>query len=152
MRPYLNGDKWRWTMDTCFSDVIRQCKVKERDGQYGTWLFPELEENLIKLHDMGYAHSVEVWEGDKLIGGLYGLSLGRIFYGESMFAHVSNASKYGFIQLVRWLEGKDFKMIDCQQETGHLMSLGAETISGKLFLDNLKENILEPTKMGEWHP
>jgi len=150
MRPFLNGDKWRWTIDTCFQDVLHRCRDKKRAGQEGTWLFEELEEVIIQLHKAGYAHSVEVWQDDKLIGGLYGLSLGRIFYGESMFADVSNASKYGFIQFVRWLQQNEHDMIDCQQETPHLMSMGAETISQKRFHDTLKSNIFNPTKTGKW--
>jgi len=150
MRPYLNGDKFRWTIDTAFKQVMANCKQKQRAGQQGTWIFEELQEVFHELHEQGYAHSIEVWEGDELVGGLYGMALGRIFFGESMFAHKSNASKYGFIQLVKWLEAKGFWLIDCQQETQHLMSLGAEMISSDTFYGTLRKNILQTFVSGKW--
>jgi len=93
---------------------------------------------------------VEVWQEDELVGGLYGLALGKIFYGESMFANVSNASKYGFIQLTSWLKERGFWVIDCQQRTQHLLSMGAETISADRFMDLLRKNVMEENSIGEW--
>jgi leucyl/phenylalanyl-tRNA--protein transferase len=104
----------------------------------------------IQLHKMGYAHSVEVWLDNELVGGLYGISLGKVFFGESMFAKVSNASKFGFISLVKQLIKKDFILIDCQQETKHLESLGASAIKRKDFIDILNHNNIEETYIGSW--
>ncbi len=150
MRPYLNGKRFRWSIDTAFSDVIAGCRQSDRKGQNGTWILQELEDSFTTLHNRGYAHSVEVWEDDKLVGGLYGLALGRIFFGESMFANVSNASKFGFINFVQFLQEKGFWLIDCQQRTQHLLSLGAETISGERFMDYLRKNIFESGFPGQW--
>lgn len=142
MRNVLNRDLFRVTYDTAFPDVIAQCKRIYRPGQGGTWISDEMMDAYIELHDMGHAHSVEVWDGELLVGGLYGIILGKIFYGESMFAHTSNASKVGFIHLVRKLESLGFELIDCQQETPHLTSLGARLIDGTTFLDHLRQNAL----------
>lgn len=150
MRPYLNGDKFAWTLDQAFPQVIRHCKQKKREGQAGTWIYDKLEEAFLELHRRGVAHSVEVWQEGELVGGLYGIALGKIFYGESMFANVSNASKYGFIQLTRWLEERGYWVIDCQQRTQHLLSLGAETISAERFMGMLRKNILEENAIGKW--
>jgi leucyl/phenylalanyl-tRNA--protein transferase len=104
----------------------------------------------IQLHKKGYAHSVEVWLDNELVGGLYGISLGKVFFGESMFAKVSNASKFGFISLVNQLKQKGFLLIDCQQETKHLESLGANAIKRKDFIDILNHNNIEETYIGSW--
>jgi leucyl/phenylalanyl-tRNA--protein transferase len=103
-----------------------------------------------KLHLYGAAHSIEVWSGSDLVAGLYGLSLGKIFFGESMFTRVSNGSKYGFIKLVRKLKEAKYKLIDCQQNTTHLRSLGACMIAQEDFLDCLKTNMLCPEDLGSW--
>ncbi len=151
MRPYLNGNKFTHTIDTAFSQVINNCGKSVRKGQQGgTWLTEELTANMCNLHEQGYAHSIEVWKEDELVGGLYGLSLGKMFFGESMFATESNASKYAFIKLVQWLKEKDYWMIDCQQETGHLGRLGARLISHEDFHNTLRKNIFEPTLIGNW--
>ena len=150
MRPYLNGNRFRWSLDTAFPQVIRNCKQIKRNGQNGTWLYDRLEDTFLELHQLGLAHSVEVWEGEELVGGLYGLALGNIFFGESMFAKVSNASKYGFIQLCRWLDKHGFTMVDCQQRTQHMLSMGAETISKEAFMKRLRFNVFESTKLGPW--
>ena len=150
MRPYLNGNRFRWSLDTAFSQVIRNCKEMKREGQSGTWIYDRLEETFLELHQQGLAHSVEVWEGDKLVGGLYGLALGKIFFGESMFAKASNASKYGFIQLCKWLDTQGFTMVDCQQRTQHMLSMGAETISKEAFIAKLRLNIFEDHNLGPW--
>lgn len=150
MRPFLNGSRFTWTMDTAFKEVMTHCKHKVRSGQEGTWIFEELQSVFLELHERGHAHSVEVWEDDELVGGLYGIALGRIFFGESMFANVSNASKFGFIKLVSWLKAQGFWLIDCQQETQHLTSLGAEMISSDTFYGTLKKNILQPSVSGKW--
>jgi len=150
MRSYLNQNKFKVSFDLNFEGVIDRCKLKARPGQGGTWITPELKNAFMDLHQRGFVHSVEVWQDDELVGGLYGMALGKIFYGESMFADVPNASKFGFIKLVHFLEKKGFKLIDCQQETQHLMSLGAETISKLTFYKYLKQNIFEPHYKGKW--
>lgn len=99
---------------------------------------------------MGYAHSVEIWDGDELVGGLYGLAIGKIFFGESMFANKANASKFGFIHLAKYLERQGFELIDCQQDTPHLRSLGAELIDKETFFAALKRNMLYPDKYSNW--
>jgi len=104
---YLNQNRFNHIIDKDFTAVLERCKNQKRKGQEGTWLFPKLQQNLIQLHKLGYALSVEVWQNDELVGGLYGISLGKIFYGESMFTSVSNASKFGFIRLAQWLEQRD---------------------------------------------
>ena len=136
--------------DTAFSQVIQQCKTVARKGQEGTWITPEMQEAYIHLHKMGYAHSVEAWKNGSLVGGLYGVAIGRCFFGESMFALESNASKTAFIALSRALEEREYKLIDCQVHTDHLESLGAEFISRETFLDFLDDNKNLPTDQGSW--
>jgi leucyl/phenylalanyl-tRNA--protein transferase len=151
MRPYFNQKKFRVTFDTQFKEVMTACQLQYRKGQGGgTWITDEMIDSYAELHQMGFAHSVEIWQGDELVGGLYGISLGKIFFGESMFAKVSNASKFGFISLVQKLKELDFWLIDCQQRTKHLESLGGEFISRKEFLSFMEKNKLEKTKQGNW--
>jgi len=142
MRPYLNQKKFEWSIDRDFEAVIRSCQKNEREGQQGgTWITSGIVQSFCELHEMGYAHSVEVWQSGELVGGLYGMALGKIFFGESMFTKVSNASKFGFICLVRKLEEWGFQLIDCQQETRHLMSMGARSIDREDFLQCLEQNV-----------
>lgn len=143
MRPYFNQNKFQVSFDKKFSSVIKGCKETGKRSERGTWITDEMEEAYAALHEKGLAHSVEVWEGGTLVGGLYGLALGKVFFGESMFAKKSNASKFGFISLVRKLEQMGFWLIDCQQETPHLKSLGAKPILRSEFLNILQKNRLE---------
>lgn len=140
MRSVLRNGGFKVTYNCAFATVIRQCASVPRPGQAGTWLTEKMIGAYIELHNMGYAHSAEVWKSNKLVGGLYGISLGRIFFGESMFSKESNASKAGFIHLVRELKRRDFRLIDCQQDTPHLRSLGATTIPAKEFYAAIREN------------
>lgn len=140
MRPYFNQGKFRVSYNQAFSKVIEMCKKSPRKDQESTWITDDMKSAYIRMHELGIAHSVEVWDNKTLVGGVYGLSLGKIFYGESMFSKVTNASKFGFIHLVEKLKEKRFKLIDCQQQTDHLISLGAEMITGELFLNILEEN------------
>ena len=151
MRPYFNQQKFQVTYDQAFEEVIRQCQ-KPRRGQWGggSWITGEMLDAYVGLHSLGYAHSVEVWDSGEMVGGLYGLSLGKCFFGESMFAKVSNASKFGFISLVKKLQALDFKLIDCQQQTKHLASLGAKAIPREEFVSMLKRNENEETLTGNW--
>ncbi|MCB0661502.1 MAG: leucyl/phenylalanyl-tRNA--protein transferase [Saprospiraceae bacterium] len=146
MRPYFNQEKYRVSFDEDFEAVIRCCKESGDRFNKGTWITDEMEDAYIELHQSGLAHSVEVWDGKVLVGGLYGLALGKVFYGESMFAKKSNASKFGFISLVQKLEKMGFWLIDCQQETPHLKSLGAKPILRSEFLEILQKNRLEYLK------
>ena len=150
MRPYFNQNKFKVTWDQNFEDVIKNCQKIDREDQLGTWITSKMLAAYIQLHKKGYAHSVEVWMGNELVGGLYGISLGKVFFGESMFAKVSNASKFGFISLVNQLKQKGFLLIDCQQETKHLESLGANAIKRKDFIDILNDNNIEETYIGSW--
>jgi leucyl/phenylalanyl-tRNA--protein transferase len=151
MRPYFNQGKFQVTLDQQFEKVMRNCQQSYREGQSGeTWITEEMLAAYLRLHELGYAHSVEVWDQNDLVGGLYGLSLGKVFFGESMFSHASNASKFGFITLVRKLIELDFILIDCQQETEYLGSLGARPIPRADFLAILTNNETEPTLKGSW--
>lgn len=150
MRPYFNQNKFKVTWDQNFEDVIKNCQKIDREDQPGTWITSKMLAAYIQLHKKGYAHSVEVWLDNELVGGLYGISLGKVFFGESMFTKVSNASKFGFISLVNQLKQKGFLIIDCQQETKHLESLGASAIKRKDFIDILNHNNIEETYIGSW--
>jgi leucyl/phenylalanyl-tRNA--protein transferase len=139
MRPYFNQQKYRVTYDQDFEGVITACSEVIRKGQNETWLSEDMKNAYIKLHKIGHAHSVEVWENDEMVGGLYGVSIGKVFCGESMFSKRKNASKFGFISLVRKLRVQGYEMIDCQQETSHLASLGAKAIPRNDFLKLLQK-------------
>lgn len=136
MKKLFRGNAFQVTFNRDFKTVIENCANIWREGQNGTWITAEIQEAYLELHKLGIAHSVEVWEGKNLVGGLYGIYLKdkKMFCGESMFATVSNASKYGFIKLVEKLRAEGVKLIDCQIYTPHLESLGAEEISRKEFL------------------
>ncbi|RLD23751.1 MAG: leucyl/phenylalanyl-tRNA--protein transferase [Bacteroidetes bacterium] len=138
MRSLFRKNYFNVTVNQQFVEVIANCKNIDRTDQGGTWITDEMEKAYISLHKLGYAHSVEVWHENKLVGGLYGIKLGNIYFGESMYSKVSNASKIGFIHLVKDLSEKGVKMIDCQIKTDHLISLGAREISRQHFLKILK--------------
>lgn len=150
MKSYLNNEKFGWSMDTSFDRVIDHCMRAKRKDQQGTWITDIIKTSFQQLHEMGYAHSVEIWQEEKLVGGLYGLSLGKIFFGESMFAHVSNASKFALIKLAQWLKDRNFWLIDCQQDTAHLRTMGSQLISKEDFFEILKRNALQETLLGPW--
>lgn len=151
MRPYFNQGKFQVTFDTVFQDVIENCKLSSRSGQEGTWITDDMVSAYVKLNELGFAHSVEVWDNEVLVGGLYGISLGKCFFGESMFQKKSNASKFGFITLVRKLKSIGFNLIDAQTPTKHLESLGAINIPRKDFLEILEKNKKEKTLRGNWN-
>lgn len=150
MQQLFRKQVFEVTFDKDFEQVILNCKEIKREGQRGTWITDEMVEAYCRLHRKGFAHSVEVWQEHTLVGGLYGLSLGNCFFGESMFTKVSNASKYGFITLTKRLEQKGFSFIDCQVHTEHLESLGATFISRKNFLHQLQEALKQTTLQGDW--
>jgi leucyl/phenylalanyl-tRNA--protein transferase len=134
MRKLLKTDKFKITFNTAFPDVIRACATISREDQLGTWITNDMEKAYIQLFDLGYAHSVEVWENEQLVGGLYGIEINSVFCGESMFSMVSNASKAALINLC---EHKNYKLIDCQVHSDHLESLGAEFIGTNQFMEFL---------------
>ncbi|MCS7005534.1 MAG: leucyl/phenylalanyl-tRNA--protein transferase [Cytophagales bacterium] len=140
MKQLLKQKKFRVTFNQAFEQVMRGCQQTPRKNGNGTWISDELIESFCVLHYRGVAHSVEVWQGSELVGGLYGIIIGKYFSGESMFTRVSNASKYGFIIWTQNLQRHGFEIIDCQTYTDHLASLGAEMISRLEFLEILRRN------------
>ena len=142
-RSRVEQGRWDVRFDSAFSDVMRACAAPRRDGP-GTWISDEIIDGYSGLHALGYAHSSEVWLDGELVGGAYGVCIGRMFYGESMFARVSDASKVALAYLVAFLRQNGVQMIDCQQETGHLASLGAAPIPRSRFLEHLRAAIAEP--------
>lgn len=137
-------------LDTAFDAVIHACATTPRRGQQGTWITPQMQTAYRRLHTLGYAHSVETWRNGQLIGGLYGVAIGRAFFGESMFAHVRDASKIALAHLCRYLCVHNFGMIDCQMETAHLRSLGARPIPREEFVARLATLIATGEPPGPW--
>lgn len=139
MRNVLNKGEFSVTFNQNFRDVISYCQKVKRDGQNGTWITNDMIDAYCKLHDLGIAKSVEVWHDDILVGGLYGVDLGNVFCGESMFSLVSNASKVAFIALVNHLKNENYKLLDCQVYNPHLESLGCREIPREEFMRILKQ-------------
>ena len=136
--------------DTAFDQIIRQCATVKRPGQHGTWITKEMIKSYDRLHEMGIAHSAEAWSEGKLVGGLYGVSLGAAFFAESMFTLSPNASKVAFVHLVRQLHAWDFHLLDCQMETAHLARFGATPWRRVRFLRALEKALEQPTRRGPW--
>jgi leucyl/phenylalanyl-tRNA--protein transferase len=136
--------------DTAFARVIRRCAEKARPGQDGTWITAEMASAYERLHQLGFAHSFEAWEGPVLAGGLYGVSLGGAFFGESMFADRPDASKVAFVRAVGWLAEHGMELVDCQVKTEHLLRFGAREISREDFLTRLARALTKPTLRGKW--
>jgi len=150
LKKTLKKDIFKIKIDTNFSEVIRNCGTVKRKDQEGTWILPEIIEVFTKLHEKGFAHSIEVYKEDKLVGGLYGLSLGAAFFGESMFSKVSDASKVALVKLVEISKKFGFDFIDCQVPSEHLKRMGAIEISRDRFLDELEIALQKPGKIGKW--
>lgn len=138
MKTLLKRNAFSFTINQAFSEVIRQCKSVTRDGQAGTWITEEMQDAYNELHKLGYAVSAEAWNEGELAGGLYGIRIGKMFFGESMFSHQSNASKSAFISFVDQLKSEGVELIDCQVYTAHLESLGARMIPRKEFLQRIQ--------------
>jgi leucyl/phenylalanyl-tRNA--protein transferase len=151
LRKTLKRGIFQVTFDHAFEEVIRACAVVPREAQNGTWITDEMEKAYIKLHGLGYAHSVESWFGGKLAGGLYGVSLGKCFFGESMFHLKTDASKVALATLVEKLKSWDFHFIDSQMTTEHMLSLGAKELPRRIFLKRLQLALRYPTKRWRWH-
>ena len=141
LRPLLNRQAFEFTSDKAFPEVIRHCRKIRRPGQAGTWITPEVEKAYIRMHELGYAHSAEVWREGILVGGLYGIRLGKVFFGESMFSLESNASRYAFTRYIQHLKEEGVQLIDCQVYTEYLESFGARMIPRKTFISILEELI-----------
>ena len=150
LRRSIRRGVFRVTLDTDFTEVMIACATMPRPGQDGTWITPEMVESYTELHRRGVAHSVEAWRGETLVGGLYGLSLGAAFFGESMFAREANASKVAFVALVEQLRRWSIPLVDCQVYTGHLASLGAREWPRRDFLTALHAALGRPTRLGPW--
>jgi len=140
MKTVLQNGKYRFTINRAFTQVIQNCKAVTRKGQDGTWISPAMQQAYTTLHQLGYAHSAETWLDGKLVGGLYGIRMGTLFFGESMFSLQSNASKFAFIKYVQQLQREGVQLIDCQLHTSHLESLGAKMIPRELFTGILAAN------------
>jgi leucyl/phenylalanyl-tRNA--protein transferase len=141
---------FRITMDQAFEAVIDACAQSRTSADEGTWIVEEMIDAYRKLHESGFAHSVEAWRDDRLAGGLYGVSLGKCFFGESMFTHISNASKVAFVALVKHLQALNFDLIDCQVTTPHLLTFGAREISRTRYLNELEKSLKPSTLRGQW--
>jgi leucyl/phenylalanyl-tRNA--protein transferase len=149
-RSMAEGGRWQVRFDSAFGAVMRACAAPRRDGP-GTWISKDIIAGYTGLHQTGHAHSSELWLDDKLVGGAYGVCIGRMFYGESMFARVTDGSKIALAYLVAFLRCHGVTMIDCQQETSHLASLGARPISRAAFLEHVRGAIREPD-ITNWAP
>ena len=143
LRKVLRQGRFRVMFDQDFAAVIAEC-AGPRNYTDGTWITDDMQRAYLALHEQGHAHSVEVWDGDALVGGLYGLAMGRLFFGESMFSRADNASKVGFVTLVEHLQQAGFVLIDCQMPTDHLHSLGARSIPREVFAGYLSQYLDQP--------
>jgi leucyl/phenylalanyl-tRNA---protein transferase len=149
LRRIVQSGTFTVTMDRAFAEVVAGCAAPRADHD-GTWITDEMTDAYLRLFDMGIAHSVEVWRGGELAGGLYGVALGRMFYGESMFSRASNASKVALVRLVRQLQQWDFELIDCQMSTTHLASLGAREIARADFVRAVRRLVTMPPVPAPW--
>lgn len=141
MRKVIRDGAFKITQNTCFNEVMQQCALVERKGQDGTWITSKMKNAYAELHKKGFARSYEVWKNNNLVGGLYGVDLGHVFCGESMFSLEPNASKFAFIKMAHELDAKGYHFIDCQVHTDHLERMGAELISREKFMDLLQGNL-----------
>lgn len=150
LRKTIRRGEYRVTSDLAFDRVIRACADQPRPGQSGTWITDDLMNGFEALHERGFAHSIEAWRGDDLVGGVYGVSLGGMFFGESMFAHAPDASKVAFATLLGNLVAWQFTLVDCQVYTPHLSRFGAQSWSRPRFLATLHTSLERPTRRGPW--
>jgi len=150
LKKRIRRGDYRITLDTAFGEVLAGCKDAQRPGQRGTWITDDMEAAYNELHRLGYAHSVEAWQGDALVGGLYGVALGDLYCGESMFARASDASKVGFAWLVRQLEIWGYPLIDCQVHTAHLERFGARAIPRSAYLRRIEGLVSSERPPGPW--
>lgn len=150
LKKIIKKDSFQVSFDRAFEQVIRECARIRVEKDEGTWITDEMKNAYVNMHAEGYAHSVEVWKDGRLAGGLYGISLGRAFFGESMFSRVSNASSVGLVVLVQFLMKMSFELLDCQVTTEHLRRFGAVEVSRRRFLRQLEKAVSRPTLRGKW--
>lgn len=150
LKRTLNSGRLLFTLDTAFGAVIRACAQAQRPDQDGTWIVPDMMAAYERLHALGHVHSAEAWQDGQLVGGIYGVAIGSIFFGESMFCSKPNASKALFVTLVRWLGKRGCTLIDCQQTTEHLLRFGAQEISRKDFLGQVLAGLDSNALTGGW--
>lgn len=150
LRKVMKRGVYEVKLDTNFEGVIDGCAGTKRPGQRGTWITRDMRKAYVRLFNAGIAHSCETWLDGQLVGGLYGVSLGHVFYGESMFARADDASKVAFVTLVEWMRGWGVSLIDCQQETAHLARFGAKAWPRARFIDALKTMTQAPSRQGRW--
>lgn len=150
LRRRLRQDDHEVRFDSDFDNVILACATAPRNGQNGTWITPEMQAAYRRLHALGYAHSVETWIDGELVGGLYGIAIGRMFYGESMFSLATDASKIALAHLARYLTANNFGLIDCQMSTAHLASLGAREMPRREFIARVETLTAETVRPGRW--
>jgi leucyl/phenylalanyl-tRNA--protein transferase len=152
LKKTIKKNTFHLTMDHAFEETILSCAKPRRKEYAGTWLVEEMIEAYIQLHNLGYAHSIETWKDSRLVGGLYGICLGGIFFGESMFSFEDDASKTALTALARHLEQHRFDLIDCQVTTNHLLSMGATEISRNAYLDIIQRSIKRTDLRNVWRP
>ena len=150
LRKVTRQQRFEIRIDTAFREVMRSCAEMPREGQDGTWITTEVIDAYTELHTLGYGHSVEAWRDGILVGGLYGVAIGRMFFGESMFARETNASKVALVHLIALLRSLGMPLIDCQQETRHLASLGARPVPRRAFGEQLRALVDLPAPTGSW--
>lgn len=150
LRRVLRKGRFRVTTDRAFTSVIRECGNVRREKGQDTWLTPEMIEAYCRLHQLGFAHSVETWREDRLVGGLYGIAIGRVYFGESMFTRETDASKVALVKLVQYLQPRGFELIDCQVATRHLQRFGAREIPRQGFLDRLHSALVHGLEPEPW--
>jgi leucyl/phenylalanyl-tRNA--protein transferase len=150
LRKTMRKGVFRCTLDTAFRQVVERCAEKHRPGQSGTWITPDMVDAYERLHELGFAHSAETWQEGELVGGLYGVSLGAAFFGESMFADQGDASKVAFVHLVQQLGRWEIELVDAQVHTAHLERFGARHWSRGRYLEALAKALEAPTRRGKW--
>jgi leucyl/phenylalanyl-tRNA---protein transferase len=151
LKRRLRSDLFAVTLDTDFRNVMEQCAgPRPQYPEGGTWITDDMLEAYTRLHELGYAHSVETWQDGRLVGGLYGVAIGGAFFAESMFTRVDDASKVALVRLVTQLQAWDFRLIDCQQSSPHVMRFGAEEIPRTDFVKHLREALILPDRRGRW--
>jgi leucyl/phenylalanyl-tRNA--protein transferase len=152
LRKRVKQEPFAMRVDTAFRSVVEACAAVPRTGQDGTWITRAIADAYTELHRRGNAHSVEAWRGSTLVGGLYGVAIGRMFFGESMFAHEADASKIALVCLVAMLRARGFPLVDCQQETAHLASFGARPIPRRVFAERIAALVHCPAPEAPWGP
>jgi leucyl/phenylalanyl-tRNA--protein transferase len=151
LKKTIRKSQYKVTMDAHFQQVVESCAQTRSKNRQGTWITSDMAQAYTRLHRIGYAHSVETWYRDEIVGGLYGVSLGRCFFGESMFSTMADASKVALVTLRDYLQKREFDLIDCQLPTDHLIRLGARKITRNAFICQLNHSLEHPTLKGPWH-